>query len=175
MTRIAVIGLAKSGTTGLWSRLVNTYPRKYLRFFEGDFLQTRYNKYLGRQKPSKNAANIIDKQIIGPDFRIEALNDFDKVIWLVRDPRDRLVSYILYRHFDHRSQDDQFVLDQFQMLEEKEANPESVSLKTLESRLALPPPQPRFRFFLGGPQEMGRLGDQHRKGNRVRFQVRGFC
>ena len=61
------------------------------------------------------------------------------------------------------------------MLEEKEANPESVSLKTLESRLALPPPQPRFRFFLGGPQEMGRLGDQHRKGNRVRFQVRGFC
>tara|TARA_X000001036_G_scaffold262321_1_gene243829 strand:+ start:323 stop:628 length:306 start_codon:yes stop_codon:yes gene_type:complete len=77
MTRIAVIGLAKSGTTGLWSRLVNTYPRKYLRFFEGDFLQTRYNKYLGRQKPSKNAANIISVKIKKSQNNSNALSEVD--------------------------------------------------------------------------------------------------
>ena len=174
MTRIAVIGLAKSGTTGLWSRLVNTYPRKYLRFFEGDFLQTRYNKYLGRQKPSKDAANIIDKQIIVPNFRIEALNDFDKVIWLVRDPRDRLVSYILYRHFDHRYQDDQFVLDQIQMLEEKEANPESVSLKTLESRLALPPPSLDSGFFWEDHKKWAVLESSIAKGIACVFKYEDF-
>ena len=149
MARIAVIGLAKSGTTGLWSALVNSYPRKYLRFFEGQFLPTRYNKYFGRTKSSEKSANIIDKQIIGPNFRLSALDQFEKIIWIPRDPRDRLVSYILYRHYDHRYQDDAFVTGQLNLLQRKESDPSTVTLRELETRLQLPTPDADSAFFWG--------------------------
>ena len=96
------------------------------------------------------------------------------MIWLVRDPRDRLVSYILYRHFDHRYQDDQFVLDQIQMLEEKEANPESVSLKMLESRLALPSPSLDSGFFWEDHKKWAVLESSIAKGIACVFKYEDF-
>ena len=147
MAKIAIFGLAKSGTTGLWSSLVKSYPRHYLQFFEGQFLPSRFNKYLGRRRSEKDPKDLINKEIIGPEFDFSCLEDYDKVIWLVRDPRDRLVSYILYRHYDHLYGDDDFVGQQLLLLEEKEQTPESVSLVDLETRLDLPRPTLNSAFF----------------------------
>ncbi len=147
MAKIAIFGLAKSGTTGLWSSLIKSYPRRYLQFFEGQFLPSRYNKYLGWGNPVNNPKHLINKEIIGSGFDFSCLDNYDKVIWLVRDPRDRLVSYILYRHYDHLYDDEDFVRQQLRLLEQKEQDPDSVSLVELETRLALPSPALDSAFF----------------------------
>ena len=157
MAKIAVLGLAKSGTTGLWSTLVKCYPRRYLRFFEGQFLPTRYNKYLGKSNAERNPKDLINKEIIGSAFDLSSLEAYDKVIWLVRDPRDRLISYILYRHYDHLYYDDRFVRQQLLLLEKKEKDPESVALVDLEAHLNLPHPTLDSAFFWKDHQKWGAL------------------
>jgi len=174
MARIAVVGLAKSGTTGLWSALVKALPARYLQFFEGQYLPTRYNKYIGRKNPDKSAPDVIDKQIIGPDFHLSAVNFFDHVVWLVRDPRDRLVSYILYRHFDHRFDDDAFVSEQLRLLEKKEMNPRAVNLRDLESRLNLPDPTDDSAFFWGDQKKWSTLQLAVTKGQALVFRYEDF-
>jgi hypothetical protein len=103
-------------------------------FFEGE-----------RTGPAKN--NMICKQLLGPDFSEASIAQFDKIVWIVRDPRDRLVSYILYRHYDHRYHDDQFVHEQLELLRRKELDPGAVSMVELERRLQLPTPTMQSSFF----------------------------
>ena len=131
IAKIAIFGLAKSGTTGLWSSLIKSYPRRYLQFFEGQFLPSRYNKYLGWENPVNNPKHLINEEIIGSGFDVSYLDNYDKVIWLVRDPRDRLVSYILYYHYDNLYENKEFFRQQLRLLDQKEQDPDSVSLVQL--------------------------------------------
>jgi len=64
MARILIVGLAKSGTTGLWSKIVNSYPWRYHSYFEGDYV-------------GQNKKNMICKQLIGPNFDVEQFAHFD--------------------------------------------------------------------------------------------------
>ncbi len=174
MARIAVWGLAKSGTTGLWSNLAKSYPPRYLHFFEGTYLPSRYNKYFGGKHPDKNSGDVLSKQIIGPDFDWSNLTASDKVIWLVRDPRDRLISYILYRHYDHGYSDDNFVKNQLELLRKKEQDPDSVTLMDLESRLLLPQPTLDSAFFWGDHQKWGALTHLIEEGRVFIFKYEDF-
>ena len=75
MTKIAIFGLAKSGTTGLWSSLIKSYPRRYLQFIEEQFLPLRYKKYLGWGNPVNNPKHLINKEIIGSGFDFSFLDN----------------------------------------------------------------------------------------------------
>jgi len=153
MAKVIVLGLAKSGTTGLWSVLVKSYPRRYLQFFEGQYLPSRYNKYFGQTNSEQNPRDVVSKQIIGPDFNFTDLASFDKVIWMVRDPRDRLISYLLYRHYDYRFDSDEFVKEQLDLLRLKERDPNALAMIDLEARLLLPRPTLESAFFWNDHQK----------------------
>ncbi len=153
MAKVIVLGLAKSGTTGLWSALVKSYPRRYLQFFEGQYLPSRYNKYFGQTNSEQNPRDVVSKQIIGPDFNFTDLASFDKIIWMVRDPRDRLISYLLYRHYDYRYDSDEFVREQLDLLRLKERDPDALAMIDLEARLLLPRPTLESAFFWNDHQK----------------------
>jgi len=153
MAKVIVLGLAKSGTTGLWSVLVKSYPRRYLQFFEGQYLPSRYNKYFGQTNSEQNPRDVVSKQIIGPDFNFTDLASFDKIIWMVRDPRDRLISYLLYRHYDYRYDSDEFVREQLDLLRLKERDPDALAMIDLEARLLLPRPTLESAFFWNDHQK----------------------
>ncbi len=118
MARILVAGLAKSATTALWSRIANSYPWRYHKYFEGNYT-------------GQNKKNMICKQLIGRNFDLSRFEHFDKIIWIVRDPRDRLISYVLYRVFDFGYDDDVFLRELLTLLRQKETDPDSVSLMEL--------------------------------------------
>jgi len=134
MARILIAGLAKSGTTGLWSKIVNSYSWWHHSYFEND--------YLGQTKK-----RMICKQLIGPNFDVAKFEIFEKIVWIVRDPRDRLISYCLYRAYDHRYDDESFVRELLGLLAQKENDSDSVSIERLEKLVELPTPTMQSSFF----------------------------
>ena len=174
MAKVIVLGLAKSGTTGLWSVLVKSYPRRYLQFFEGQYLPSRYNKYFGQTSSEQNPRDVISKQIIGPDFNFTDLASFDKIIWMVRDPRDRLISYLLYRHYDYRYDSDEFVREQLDLLRLKERDPDALAMIDLEARLLLPRPTLESAFFWNDHQKNNFLSTLIEEGRAFIFKYEDF-
>ncbi|MDB3946014.1 hypothetical protein N9444_08955 [Gammaproteobacteria bacterium] len=174
MAKVIVLGLAKSGTTGLWSVLVKSYPRRYLQFFEGQYLPSRYNKYFGQTSSEQNPRDVISKQIIGPDFNFTDLASFDKIIWMVRDPRDRLISYLLYRHYDYRYDSDEFVREQLDLLQMKERDPNALAMIDLEARLLLPRPTLESAFFWNDHQKSNFLSTLIEEGRAFIFKYEDF-
>lgn len=174
MAKVIVLGLAKSGTTGLWSVLVKSYPRRYLQFFEGQYLPSRYNKYFGQTNSEQNPRDVVSKQIIGPDFNFTDLASFDKIIWMVRDPRDRLISYLLYRHYDYRYDSDEFVREQLDLLRLKERDPDALAMIDLEARLLLPRPTLESAFFWNDHQKNNFLSTLIEEGRAFIFKYEDF-
>ena len=174
MAKVIVLGLAKFGTTGLWSVLVKSYPRRYLQFFEGQYLPSRYNKYFGQTNSEQNPRDVVSKQIIGPDFNFTDLASFDKIIWMVRDPRDRLISYLLYRHYDYRYDSDEFVREQLDLLRMKERDPDALAMIDLEARLLLPRPTLESAFFWNDHQKNNFLSTLIEEGRAFIFKYEDF-
>ena len=174
MAKVIILGLAKSGTTGLWSVLVKSYPRRYLQFFEGQYLPSRYNKYFGQTNSEQNPRDVVSKQIIGPDFNFTDLASFDKIIWMVRDPRDRLISYLLYRHYDYRYDSDEFVREQLDLLRLKERDPDALAMIDLEARLLLPRPTLESAFFWNDHQKNNFLSTLIEEGRAFIFKYEDF-
>ena len=174
MAKVIILGLAKSGTTGLWSVLVKSYPRRYLQFFEGQYLPSRYNKYFGQTNSEQNPRDVVSKQIIGPDFNFTDLASFDKIIWMVRDPRDRLISYLLYRHYDYRYDSDEFVREQLDLLRLKERDPDALAMIDLEARLLLPRPTLESAFFWNDHQKSNFLSTLIEEGRAFIFKYEDF-
>ena len=174
MAKVIVLGLAKSGTTGLWSVLVKSYPRRYLQFFEGQYLPSRYNKYFGQTNSEQNPRDGVSEQIIGPDFNFTDLASFDKIIWMVRDPRDRLISYLLYRHYDYRYDSDEFVREQLDLLRLKERDPDALAMIDLEARLLLPRPTLESAFFWNDHQKNNFLSTLIEEGRAFIFKYEDF-
>ena len=72
---------------------------------------------------------------------------------MVRDPRDRLISYLLYRHYDYRFDSDEFVKEQLDLLRLKERDPDALAMIDLEARLLLPRPTLESAFFWNDHQK----------------------
>jgi hypothetical protein len=71
----------------------------------------------------------------GPDVRVDfdSFSSFDKRVMIVRDPRDQLISRLLYGpvlHTDLHSRDDA-LSGLIELLKRKEADPRSVSVKSI--------------------------------------------
>jgi hypothetical protein len=124
--KIVIAGAAKSGTTALYYALKQSLPRGYAHKFEP-------REYV--PKPSEDG--VLAKIIINSVKKIEDFDCFDKRIYLIRDPRDIVVSGVLYRIYNAREPIDQSKLAHYLAgIDQKQQDPASISLVELQSRLA---------------------------------------
>lgn len=123
--RVVIVGLGKSGTTALVYAVRSAMPADTQMLFEP-------HAYVALQSP-----NVAAKVLLHPRFPLEHAfyRQFDKIVLLVRDPRDLLISKALYRVFGAKSlHADPAKLDQYvELLRAKEADPRSVSLTRINA------------------------------------------
>ena len=123
--RVVIVGLGKSGTTALLYAVRSAMPADTQLLFE----PRSYVKLQSR--------DVVAKVLLNPRFPIEHAfyRQFDRIVLLVRDPRDLLISKALYRVFGARSlHADPAKLNQYiDLLRAKEADPRSVSLTQINA------------------------------------------
>lgn len=126
--QILVAGLAKTGTTGLLYLVKNSLASNPKVLFEPKSCDAQ----VFAEHPELLVKVIVDAQLDA-----ESLKPFGHKITIVRDPRDRLVSALLYGQF-HASYlaDDAKVSQIRDMLERKERSPASVSIASILETLA---------------------------------------
>jgi hypothetical protein len=88
--KILIVGIARSGTSALYFKLKEALPEATWCLYEPP-----------RFDPSDpgGSPDVLAKIVIGPpgEFDYTSFREFDKKIMIVRDPRDNIVSRILYR------------------------------------------------------------------------------
>jgi hypothetical protein len=124
--KIIITGIGRSGTSALFSKLQQALPPTTWCLFEPSELD-----------PSALVAvpDVLAKILIGAPYLSDpaGLRAFDKKILIVRDPRDNLVSRLLYRPCgtaEIRS-DEVKVAAFIDALRAKEADPRSISMQAL--------------------------------------------
>jgi len=124
--RTLIVGIARSGTSALYFKLKQALPETTWCLFEP--------RQLDAADPYRHP-DVLAKVIIGPpaDFDYAPFRGFDKKIMMVRDPRDNLVSRLLY----HPCATAEFRADAAKVaafvdaLRRKEADPRSLSVTAL--------------------------------------------
>jgi hypothetical protein len=140
--KIVIFGLARSGTTALFYKIKNSLPSNTLSLFEPrsfdprNLRKRKISSFLtGTRKPDVLAKVLPFRPHASVDA--ESFSDFEKQILIVRDPRDRLISRLLYgvyhSNFYHL---DNKVTALVQDLKSKEADPGSMPVKTLLASFA---------------------------------------
>ena len=143
--RIIIFGIGKSGTTALFYRIKHSLPPKFKTLFE-----PRLSGILSDLPPMREG--ILAKVLLPSDRQgldgIESLvasleREFSKRVLLIRDPRDILVSIILYTGgygiFPQRAE--QELEDFITLLRRKEESPSSLTVSELVERFT------DFRLF----------------------------
>jgi hypothetical protein len=87
--KIVIIGQGKSGTTALFYALKQSLPENYTCLFEPKTYASGGEDH-----------QVLAKVLLNPTTQIEDFLAFDRKIFIVRDPRDTLVSRILYFVFN---------------------------------------------------------------------------
>lgn len=118
--KILIAGLAKTGTTGLLYLISSSLGRPVKQLFEPAACPAEL---------ADSADDVLAKVLIGDKLDIASFAGFDKKVTIVRDPRDRMVSALLYSqyHADYLFEDARVDLVRSCLLR-KEAQPASVSL-----------------------------------------------
>jgi hypothetical protein len=119
--RILILGLAKSGTTALHFKIKNSLEKGTIELFEPDM-------FIPKEEYKKQ--DIVAKVIVdhkATNFT-SFFNNFDKKILIVRDPRDLIISKLLF----YKLQDIPFAKRKLKKfltaLQKKEDNPEDIPL-----------------------------------------------
>lgn len=135
--KIVIFGLAKSGTTALFYKIKNSLPADAVclfepRSFDAGAVKAGRFRWLSR---AKREPNVLAKVL---PFRphhsvdVESFSHFEKQILIVRDPRDRFISRLLYGIYDSDIVRDELKVKALvATLEQKETNPRSLALKAL--------------------------------------------
>lgn len=125
---ILIAGLPKTGTTGLFYLIVNSTNKNSKILFE----PSTFNA-----DDFMSFDNVIAKILINKDIDLFKFSGFEKKIILVRDPRDRIISSILYSQFHANYLHDDSLVSKFRcLLEQKEKFPESISIMEICSFIA---------------------------------------
>jgi len=143
--KVIITGQGRSGTTALFYAFKKAMPRRTKCFFEPKGFELD-DKLLGENILVKilfrNATRYGSyEESSRPVFQFDCrgVNFFDKKIFIVRDPRDRLISQLLYSVWTEGSLKDADKVSGFvKLLENKEKTPKSVSFASIiNSRIAL--------------------------------------
>jgi hypothetical protein len=123
--RIVIVGLGKSGTTALLYAIRSAMPAGTEIIFEP------------HAPVAVSSRDAVAKVLLHPSFTIPHAfyRQFDRIVLLVRDPRDLLISKALYRLFGARTlHADPAKLEQYlALLRAKEADPRSISLTRINA------------------------------------------
>jgi len=139
--RVAIVGLGKSGTTALFYTIAAAMPRDAVQLFEPKQPPARFE-----QDP------ILVKVIANPDLDWSPFRAFEKRIFIARDPRDRLVSFLLYAIYNHPSPiEERDTRRLFELIERKEAASRDVGLWQISEEIER----------LTGADHRGLLRDRH--------------
>lgn len=118
--KILVAGLPKTGTTGLLYKIYDNVPEPKRLIFEPE-------KYEEMQGDSERT--VLCKIVIAPHLDIDSFKIFSKKVTIIRDPRDRMVSSILYSQFHCNYANDESKIKSIrEILQQKEADPKSIPL-----------------------------------------------
>ncbi|NCC52646.1 MAG: hypothetical protein EOM20_15705 [Spartobacteria bacterium] len=132
--RIVIFGQYKTGTTALFYKIRNSLPPTTRILFEPrEFMP----------EPGDESRAVLAKVILGdpacePDpVRYPTFSDFTKKIYIVRDPRDWLVSGTLFLVQQESAiyNDDALLDTVFELLEQKERAPRRVSICRLLDKI----------------------------------------
>lgn len=120
-TRILIAGLSKTGTTALFYKILDSFPGQTLPLFEPD---------APPQDDNTVTRNVVAKILLGPPSRLASFAHFERKIGIIRDPRDTLVSRLLYRMANHGLylNDRSRIMEMHRLLQKKEESSESVSI-----------------------------------------------
>lgn len=122
--KICIIGLAKSGTTALYSAIKNELPEPRRLMFEPN--NAAELRYITHQKQANALTKLMFSTLPRCDYDPAR---FHHNIAIVRDPRDMLVSSVLFRFNRMKLINDKKLFDRLvAKLEEKERAPASVDL-----------------------------------------------
>lgn len=139
--RIAIYGLSKTGTTALYSKLKEEMPRSTACYFEPGahhLARLRRQQGLARLGIGRSRPQLVKFLPFNPgaELMLDRFGSFDRAILITRDPRDRLLSDVLYRAYDSPiARDDAVMADYLGLLEAKERDPHSVALLALLERV----------------------------------------
>jgi hypothetical protein len=121
--KILIAGLAKTGTTGLLYLVKSSMGGEPRLLFEPQAYPAQLASHRG---------DIIAKVLIGPKLDAGSFAGFDRKITLVRDPRDRMISSLLYSQYHANYLGDEVRVAMVRAaLEAKEANPSGMSLAAI--------------------------------------------
>ncbi len=130
-----IIGLSKSGTTGLYYLIKNSLTGETEIIFE----RYEYDKNPERIHTDKH---LIAKLLLFPSFLKdnyynEIIAACDKKLLIVRDPRDNMISELIYIGGYHVTWEKSYKerRQAIKLLKEKEKNPESISMVELFQKL----------------------------------------
>src|SRR3989344_2209096 len=119
---ILILGFSKTGTTALYYKLLNSLPANTKGLFE----PKQFVPELEDDKRPLLAKVIVDSYL---NNDIDSFNNFDKKILIIRDPRDRLISMLLYFLRDRGILCDETLIKYyFELIKKKQENPDSVSI-----------------------------------------------
>jgi hypothetical protein len=120
--KIVVMGLGRTGTTALFFKLKQAMAADTYCLFEPRSFVA----------PPGHTPHVLAKVLIGHnrDVDISGFQDFDKKLFLIRDPRDTLVSRVLYDIYNETTIcTDEAKVDAFvSLLRRKETDPSSTPL-----------------------------------------------
>lgn len=123
--RVVIVGLGKSGTTALLYAIRGAMPVDTRVLFEP-------HAYVALESP-----NVAAKVLLHPRFPMDDafFRQFDRIVLLVRDPRDLLISKALYRIYGAKGMHgDPAKVDRFvELLRAKEADPRSVPITRINA------------------------------------------
>jgi hypothetical protein len=123
--KILVAGQAKTGTTGLFFKIRNSLEGNVRLLFEP-------SEY--KSLPKDDEKTVLAKILIGKKTfaNYASFDVFDKKICIIRDPRDRLVSQLLYQTYVQDFIEDDAKANQFiNMLRLKEEDSKAVSVQEI--------------------------------------------
>jgi len=140
--KIVIFGLARSGTTALFYKIMNALPPDTVCLFEPhSFDQRTIRKkrirslLTGTRKPTVLAKVLPFRP--GNPADADSFSHFEKQILTVRDARDRLISRLLYGVYHSNFYHQNHKVNAFlQLLRRKEFEPQSVPVKTLLATFA---------------------------------------
>ena len=128
-----IAGLAKSGTTMLFSRLRQALSSELHTFFE-PHQNVQFEEIFSVGSDTDTLSKVLIGRVL-PDQTL--LNNFDKHVVIYRDPRDQFVSMLLYLFYDFQVSGDQAAYDtSLSALRQKQQNPAEVSAIALYNQIA---------------------------------------
>lgn len=139
---IAIFGMYKTGTTAIFSNILNSLDSDPRLLFEAE----AYNPL-----PGDAETGVLCKVILGsPTVQYDSFNRMAKKISIIRDPRDWLISGMLFIIQESSTiiNDDEVYKRIFNLLLKKENDPISISLNSILSEILKYTPLKNMKAFL---------------------------